>query len=331
MPNWSSHLRGVGARLLIAFFGISAFSALIAGAALYAFVQVGESFQLIDRRVEPTLASLEVSRLAERIVRAQSALSAVTSEAERAGVTKELASEVGELRGFLSELRQGGVAPEALSSIEVNAQQLEENLAKLDAVVDQRLQLIARIKDTMNGIFGTADDIQRLLSPTLMVYQSQAGRLAATLSVQPNVASEDVKPLVAELSAQNVDHETSAVVDMLMQASLSDQTQRLNVLAFQLKRSLGIIEQTAQALDPKLRPLFLAQIEKLQGVSDGPNAIPILRRQEISLVEEAASLLKKNTTLSIGLTSAADELVGASKREIRVAIASAVGVQQLST
>jgi PAS domain S-box-containing protein len=43
---------GVGTRLLLVIFGVGAVSALVAGAAVYAFVAVGQSLALIDRRVE---------------------------------------------------------------------------------------------------------------------------------------------------------------------------------------------------------------------------------------------------------------------------------------
>ena len=83
MSNRPARARGVGARLLLAFVGISAFSALVAGAAIYAFYQVGQSLALIDRRIDPILASLEVSHSVERIVKASLALSAATTEQER--------------------------------------------------------------------------------------------------------------------------------------------------------------------------------------------------------------------------------------------------------
>jgi len=67
----------------MAFFGISAISALVAGAAIYAFVEVGRSLVLIDQRVDPILASLEVSRSVERIVTAAAALSAATTQRQR--------------------------------------------------------------------------------------------------------------------------------------------------------------------------------------------------------------------------------------------------------
>src|SRR5437660_12871689 len=87
--NW----RSVGTRLLLAFFGISAFSALVAGAAIYAFYEVGWSLSLIDRRIDPILASVEVSRSVERIVTAATALSSVTTEQQREEVVARLSRE----------------------------------------------------------------------------------------------------------------------------------------------------------------------------------------------------------------------------------------------
>jgi hypothetical protein len=165
--------RGVGTRLLFAFFGISAFSALVAGAAVYAFYEVGQSLTLIDRRIDPILASLEVSRSVERIVTASSALSAVKTEVEREHVFAELSAESSKLRSFLRELHDGGISYEKLAPIEQNAVQLDANLTALDGDVRLRLQLIGRIKDLMSGVFGTNEETQRLLSPTLLVYDSR--------------------------------------------------------------------------------------------------------------------------------------------------------------
>ena len=335
MSDWVRRSQGVGPRLLLAFFGISAFSALVAGAAIYAFSQVGKSFVLIERQVDPTLASLEVSRLAERIARASSALTGVTSETERASVNEELFGDTVKLRNYLLELQQGGAAHEKLALIDTDAEELEPNLAKLDSLVGRRLQIVGRVKDLIGGAFKTNEEIQRLLSPTLMVHQSQIDRLTAILDVQQVVNGADIRPLVAALATQppvqRVQDETSAIVDALAQVSISDRAQRLDILEFRLKRSFGTVEQTAQALDPKLRPLFLAQIEKLRGLVDGPDGIPGLRRQELLLMAEASNLAEKNAALSTGLTSAADDLVSAAKRDIRNAIGSAVQVQRLST
>ena len=108
LANRPTSSRSLGTRLLLAFFGISAFSALVAAAALYAFFEVGRSLSLIDRRIDPILASLEVSRSVERIVSASSALSSVTTEAQRDQVFAGLSGEASKLQSFFSDLRDGG-------------------------------------------------------------------------------------------------------------------------------------------------------------------------------------------------------------------------------
>ena len=59
---------------------------------------------------------------------------------------------------------------------------------------------------------------------------------------------------------QKVQQQASDAADTLAQAAVSEQKQRLLILAFQLRRRIGELEKGSQALDPKLRPLFLAQI-----------------------------------------------------------------------
>ena len=58
LPNSRTRVSGVGARLLIVIFGIGAVSALVAGAAIYAFVEVGHSLALdrSPRRPDPGFA-----------------------------------------------------------------------------------------------------------------------------------------------------------------------------------------------------------------------------------------------------------------------------------
>ena len=338
MSNNRRSASGVGTRLLIAFFGISAVSALVAGAAIYAFVEVGRSLTLIDRRIDPILASLEVSRSVERIVTASSALSAVTTEQQREQVFTGLSRESDKLRSFLTELHGGGISAERLAPIEGNAVLLDANLTALDADVRLRLQLNSRAKDLMQGVFDIKEDIQRLLGPTLLVYDSQIDRLGKLFTAGGSTADppgEDVRPLIADLLAagpvQKVQQRASDAADTLVQASVSDQKQRLLILAFQLRRTLGEIEKGAQALDPKLRPQFLVQVDKLRTLVDGPNSIFQLRQHELDLIADARRLLAENANLSTQLTTAAEQLVEATKQEVRASTGSALRVQRMST
>jgi signal transduction histidine kinase/HAMP domain-containing protein len=128
-----------------------------------------------------------------------------------------------------------------------------------------------------------------------------------------------------------VRQQVSDTADTLAQASVSDQKQRLLVMAFQLRRAMRDIETGAENLDPKLRPLFLAELDKLKTLVDGPSSIPQLRIKELDLIADANRLLAENTSLSAHLTAAAEQLVEGTKNEVRAATAFALGVQRLST
>ena len=105
---------GVRARLLLAFFGISAFAVLAAGAGIYAFRQVGERIELIDARVPQVVSSMEISRAADRLIASAPALLAATTTKEHDEVSSRMRPEVDRLIIGLNEVvalrhrRRGG-------------------------------------------------------------------------------------------------------------------------------------------------------------------------------------------------------------------------------
>ena len=98
---------GVRGRLLLAFFSISAFTLLVAGAAMYSFLEVGRTLDRITQhRVPSALASLEISRQAERIVAVAPALLAVTTPDQQAQVSSTIVAEVEHLNELLNDLKK---------------------------------------------------------------------------------------------------------------------------------------------------------------------------------------------------------------------------------
>ena len=61
---------GIRGRLLFSFLGISMFSVLAAGAALYSFIEVGKVLDRVSKIEAPdAIVALEISRQAERMPR----------------------------------------------------------------------------------------------------------------------------------------------------------------------------------------------------------------------------------------------------------------------
>lgn len=328
--NW----RSVGARLLLAFLGISAFSALVAGAAIYAFFEVGRSLELVDRRIGPILASLDVSRSAERLATASSVLSAVTTEQERIRVSWTLSDGSSRLQQLLAELADSGLSRKQLAAIETSAAELTTNYTALDAGVRQRLEAIVAIKDQMRRAFDTREEIQRLLSPTPPPRDEFDQRTISPDDdqAQPPTDAESLgAELLEERSARQVQQQVSDVIDSLAQTAAAEQKQHVHALALRMRRSIEEIDVNARGLDPQVQPLLLPKVRTLKEFVEGPNSIPALREKELALVLDVGNLLAKNTQLSNQLTDAAELLVAIAKSEVKDATDSAAEVQQSST
>jgi signal transduction histidine kinase len=324
----------VRARLLLAFFAISAFAALAAAAGIYAFRQVGERIDAVDARVRPTLTSLELSRTAERIIAAAPALLAATDRKRRDEVKIELETEVARLNETLGALK-GEQTAASLVEIEPIVSALTVNLTALEGVVARRLETREHISTLRRAVSQTSDETQRLLAPWLMVVD---GQISGLLEVLRDASASDEAAQARRLAAliqvqrstQAAQQQFSAAADMLTEASTAEQPRRLQVLAFQLGRALRDLETTAASLDAKLKPLLLEQVAKLGKLVDGPSSIAAARRQELALIGDGENRLAENATLSAQLTAAVDRLTNAAKREISHAMSDALSVQRLS-
>jgi len=327
---------GVRARLLLAFFGISAFAVLAAAAGIYAFGEVGGRLDMVETRVQPTLSSLELLRSAERIVAAAPALLATTDRQRRDEVKAELEAAVGRLNGALADLKRDRTELSPLLEIEPIASSLMANLAALEDLVARRLDASERVATLRRDVFQTNDEVQRLFAPWQMMID---GQIAARFEGAQAADADDAREVARELAllfrlqqaTEGAERQVSAAIDILAEASTTDQARRLPVFAFQLGRALADLEATAAGLDPKLRPLFLDQAAKLREFAEGPDSIPDARKRELALVGEGHARLAENASLSGELTAAVDRLANTAAQDISDATRDALMVQRLST
>src|SRR5262245_13731469 len=86
---------GLRGRLLIAFFGISAFAVIAAVAAVYSLIAVRSGFDLVTgQRVPAALNNLEISLKAERIVNAAPTLLVAASDSQRKEIVASISTDV---------------------------------------------------------------------------------------------------------------------------------------------------------------------------------------------------------------------------------------------
>jgi adenylate cyclase len=328
---------GVRGRLLLAFFGISAFAVFAAVAALYSFLQVGRALDRITaQRVPPALASLELSGQVERIVAAAPALLTVTSAAQHEHLSKTIATEVEHLTRLVADLERGDLAPPATQQIQAVVERLRANLDALNALVANRLAARQRKRDLLGELSSAHIATQWLLEPRMTVTDAKISQWRRTMKQTPLASQELLSSLLSRdellsaLALRDVQSTVASLNDTLLQAALVESGAELPVLAFPLRRSLSALETLSADVDPTLRQLLTPRIEEFRSFVTGPNSILDARKRELDIIAEGERLLDENRTLSAQLTGAAKQLVGGAKQDIGNASRDARAVQRFS-
>ena len=330
---------GVRGRLLLAFFGISAFAVLGAGAALYSFQQISDAFASItQRRIPVALMSQELSRHAERIVAAAPTLLTATSQDEKEDRSVAISSEVNVLYSLLANLRSAGVESRELASLEPYVERLRDNLGELNLLINNRLMIADQKKDLVRKELDLAGDIQKLLAPWVAVMDEKIAQWRKIVA-DPAVPAERRQRADREFeeslswfrSLQHSQVVASYINDMLQQAASSDDGNSLAVTSFRLQQSLRELEKLTLELDPQLQQLMVQLIGELRPFVSGSEGIPVLRKSELDLTANAARLLGENVALSKSLTTRVDQLVGGAKHDITGANIEATSVVRWST
>jgi adenylate cyclase len=278
---------GVRGRLLLAFFGISAFAVLGAGAALYSFGEIDQSLGLItQRRIPVVVQSQELSRHAERITAAAPALLTVTSQTEKDQWARGISIEVNTLNELLAQLRKSGVESTGLHSLESGVEKLSSNLQALDRLVDQRLALGEQKKELVGTALQITAELQNLLAPWVSVMDERIAqwRRSAQDTNTPNekrvTADREFEKSLAWFRAlQSSDVLASSIGELLQRAATADNPNAANISGFRAQQALSELERLSAVLDPKLRSLMDDTLIHLRPYAVGAGSVPALRRR----------------------------------------------------
>ena len=330
---------GVRGRLLLAFFGISAFAVLAAAAAMYSFLEVNQVMgRITQQRVPSALASLELAGQAQRIVSAAPVLLTVTNATQHQQLSASIAAEVDRLNQLLSELEARTIDPAALQGIELAVQRLGANLNALNQVVAGHLVAAEQKKQRLHRLSITDLATQRLVDPGLRVMDSEVSQLRRQIN-DPKLAVAQKTRIKADLSGlflslvptQRVQSEAAALNDLLLRAAATENAAELPVLFFPLRRAISTLESLAEDLEPKLQKRLLQRVQEFRDLWNGANSLLEARKQELDLIARGEQLLSENAEVSQQLTTAVQQLVSEAKQDIRVGNLEASTVQRFST
>jgi signal transduction histidine kinase/DNA-binding response OmpR family regulator len=333
------HRLGVRWRLLIAFFGISAFSILAAIAAVYSFLAIGDVVERItQQRVPSALGALEISRKAERVVAAAPALLAVTTSSQREEQVASIEVEVERLNALVANLKRYEVAAPALEAIDLAVRRLGENLTALDLLVSNHIAASERKRAILNELSITNKGAQLALNPGISVMDAKLSQLRTAID-DPNLSEEERSVAMSELTRniavalplQKLQVEVSAINDALVQMASVKTRADLELLVFPVRKSLRNAALLMGDLAAIQRRFLTPRLKAFEKLATGPDSVMEVRGQEIDLIASGEELLAENVVLSGRLTEAVDELLERAKVDITTGNREAGSVQRVST
>jgi class 3 adenylate cyclase len=332
------HKLGVRWRLLLAFFGISAFALLSALASIYAFSKVGDELKTISQdRMPAALVSQEISQQAERIVAAAPALLTLTSITEQNRFSKKLSNDIERLNQLLSELKGKLHEGTELESIENSVQFLSINLVSIDTAVFENASTIEQKKLLLSGMFDFYNETRLLLTPA----QLEMEELIVDLEEQIEDADidatgrSDFQMQLSSLTRVNVNLlksrlELLLVKNSLLEIASTKSGKELQTTAISVGWSIDTLEELAKAFDEELRNNVISRLVRFRKLLNADDGILATRRRELKGIQSVSELLTKNVEMSEVLTSAVAALVTRLRQEVTAANLEALAIQRLS-
>jgi len=330
---------GVAKRLLLAFLGISGLGVVGATVAIFSFRDIGHALvRITARRVPAALASVEVSRQAERIVSAAPALLSAATPADHTESSQRIGAEMKELAALLEGLEHRGADGVALGSMRSAASRLRINLESLDKLVADRMVVSELKRGHLSNALTAHNESQNLLTPWLQIVEGEIAQSRrafddAKLRADERIAagSRLVGSTASYHALQRVQFLITSVSDRLQQISATDDLGSVRVQVFRIQQSLRETKEITASLDSRLQPLLIGKLEEFRALVEGTNSIPELRLQELGIVTQATRNLIENAALSRDVTQAADRLVSIANRDIALANDEAFAVQRFSS
>ena len=330
---------GVRGRLLLAFLGISMFSLVAAASGLYSLSQVGGALNTItEQRVPEALSWLELSRRVESIVRAAPALLVVKTDSARIEVSNEITSQIAQLEPFLQRSRSYEKEDEKTATTQVMKlfADMTENLVSLDELVKKRLSIVALEKKRIRDLSRANNIAQRMLSPGERILGAQMAdwnrnqETSKANQLSNKKKSDLVNSIIRLIPQQRAALLVDSIHSSLLKITDTDTAERIDVLIFPLKKTLEELYEVSLVVSKGAKRRLAQQVAILEGLTVGPDSLPLIRKNELAVIAQAEELLAVNVRLSEFLTNRVDILVNSANSDIEKANIQAAEIQALN-
>ena len=321
------HRIGIRGHLFTAFFGISVFAALAAGIALYSFLEIGRALdQIAHRQMPRAIDSMEIARLAQRMVSAAPAMLATSSGAQLDQVHSSIDANGQRIDDRLMRLKAHG-DDKTLSTMEWTHGQLRSNVGELHDIVAHRTRIIDTRLRLQEGLRDAITNVARLLGEEVASLDIRIEQLRT--GGADDQAVNRAKDLRTQIQA--IDRRLASIYGIALEVQLSERARELPPLAIRARFALGSLDAALAGASPRNADRLQPHLVTVRDAVEGTGNIFTLLRQEFGATATARDILNENSWLSEELEANVDELVAGARGEIINAIDKANTAQRVST
>ena len=304
-PRQASVARG----LYVAIFGVSGFVVVAALVSLFSFWRVDAALDRITGESVPlAIASLDLSRQAERIVRAAPGLLTARTPEEQTQHFSSLLRDVDKLQADLADLTVRPEAGEPVASIARSVMQLRQTLEGLNRVVSARMAVRLQEAERLAAAREAGATLDRLLDEALVALGNISGSAVADMNAFARY--QRLQSARSALAALIADLTSIGTLETVHEAA-----QKQGDAAASLRRlsaALGPVSQVGgvSVAEP---------LSTLRGMLDSGENLPQLRIVELQLAAAGETSLAESTALSERFEASVDRLVASAQGRILAA------------
>ena len=301
ISSWSSTIR---MRLYIAFGFAAALTIVGSLTALYEFTTIGTlTHEMLSRNFPATVTSLRLAEQASSLVSSAPRLIAATNDKARVDIMKTISEQAKHLEDGAARLRKLGIAK--AGELDIARETLVKRFDALDQAVKDRIIISNERRYLELSVRKAHEDILESLAPAIDDANFDLMMRARSAGLDANSSSmlESLRRLL------EVQSEANLLAGLLTEASLVDDTNRLEPLADQIGSAKRKIESNLSQIADHTRQKKLDALYKQLAVIGGDDGVISLRRFELNRSRDAQLAFLAAQSEAGKLKNAVDVLV----------------------
>ncbi len=322
---WRRYLReGLGIRrsFLLGVALITGLMVFVVSAALINSERLSSDVNnILGERLPATMNSFRTARAVDDLATTALILFNINNEAEKQQAFSDLDEAQAQLTPYL-ELLSEYIDTESTQAIFKLSEELNLNLADLRNLVEERLQILALRRQSAQLLSDAWQSIQQHLTYRIRILEADSD-VIAYLGSQPDFPAEDLQQMATQ-SARLVP--ISRLYTLLgkisgdqLRASQSPTLSQLEIFEQQIASDLSEATEALSKLPAGIQEEMETDFQSLVTITNAPNNLVSLRRNELGLLSSGFSLLVQNERITAEIDQVSDNLAAREVQRINAA------------